>query len=59
MKLGKGYSLVLSPVHGEHVISQRKNSPRKSWIGSYFFTVRANKFAQWKMGFYTYKRFSS
>ena len=23
---------------------------RKSWISSYFFTVRANKFAKWKMG---------
>jgi hypothetical protein len=28
-----------------NVIGQRKNSPRKSWISSYFFTVRANKFA--------------
>jgi hypothetical protein len=34
-----------------NVIGQRKNSPRESWIGSYFFTVRANKFAQWKTGF--------
>jgi hypothetical protein len=25
-----------------NVIGQRKNSPRKSWIGSYFSTVRAN-----------------
>ena len=28
-----------------NVIGQRKNSPRKSWISSHFFTVRANKFA--------------
>jgi hypothetical protein len=27
------------------VIGQRKNSPRKGWISSYLFTVRANKFA--------------
>jgi hypothetical protein len=26
------------------VIGQRKNSPRKIWISSYFFTVHANKF---------------
>jgi hypothetical protein len=28
-----------------NVIGQRKHSPRKSWISSYFFTVRASKFA--------------
>jgi hypothetical protein len=33
-----------------NVIGQRKNSPGKSWISSYFFTVRAKKFACWKMG---------
>jgi hypothetical protein len=33
-----------------NVIGERKNSPRKSWISSYIFTVHANKFAQWKMG---------
>jgi hypothetical protein len=34
-----------------NVIGQRKKSPRKSWISSYFFKVRANKFALWEMGF--------
>ena len=34
-----------------NVIGQRKKSPRKSWISSHFFKVRANKFAMWKMGF--------
>jgi hypothetical protein len=27
-----------------------KNFATKCWISSYFFTVRANKFAYWKMG---------